>query len=135
MVCFATVEEELCTDAVAAAARLDFFVATKGFSVACWHCLSDSLSSAFFSPSSSSSSFMVDSGGEAAAALLEAKDSALARAFSALVPSAAALTGFKRENLEMRSVLPTALVTLSSVVLIRDMRVLAHSESVNLAKG
>lgn len=77
---------------------------------------------------------MVVSGGEAAAVLLEVKVSALSRAFSTWVLSTAALPGLKRENLEMRSVLPTALVTLSSVVLIRDMRLLTHSRTVENLK-
>lgn len=37
------------------------------------------------------------------------------------VAAAAAAPGFRRENLDMRSALPTALVTLSRVVLIRDI--------------
>lgn len=59
---------------------------------------------------------------------LEAKVSFLDRDIPAWVLSTVALPGFKRENLDMRSVLLTALVTLSSVFLIRDMRFLAHAE-------
>ena len=117
------VEEELGTDPLAAEAKLDadFFVATKGVSETCGRCLSVSSSAAFLSLPSSSS-FIAVSGGEAAAVLVEAKVSALARAFSAWALSTAALPGLKRENLEMSSALPTALETLSSVVLIRDMQ-------------
>lgn len=70
----------------------------------------------------------VPSAGVGVAELLEAKTLVLSGVLSALEQSTVVLLGLKRENLEMRSVLPTALVTLSSVVLIRDMRLLAHWE-------
>lgn len=121
--CIATFEEGLGTDKLAAdtVVDVDFFGETKGFSVTCWYCFCESFSSVVFSPSPP---FIAVSGGEAVAVLLEAEVSFLDRVFPARALSTVALPGFKRENLDKRSVLLTALVTLSSVFLIRDMRLL-----------